>query len=196
MSDITGLAPDPNKELNTEPVPVGKDRMTVVRKEDRESIWFLGDFVQLIVTGEHTDGRFVMAYHESHPSSQPPLHEHENDDEIFVILDGQITFWALDQEVTLGAGDTIVLPKHVPHTFQVSADKGAKWLVLLSPSGFENFWREVGEKPTHVGPIEGWKMDEATEERLNTSAKKNGITLIAPPGTLPAEVDGADRPNK
>lgn len=159
------------------------DRLRVVRRADRESMWFLGDLVQLIITGEMTEGRLMVAYHHSRPASQPPLHEHDAEDEIFYLLEGEITFWSAGREEVLGAGDSIVLPRDVPHTFQVSPDAEARWLVFLTPGGFESFFREVGVPNEYDGPQLDWTSDEDTERRLHAAAERAGITILAPAGT-------------
>ena len=161
------------------------ERIKVVRESERESLWFLGDNVQLIVDSTDTEGRLVMAVHHAAASSQPPLHEHDNEDEIFFILQGEIKFWTEDMVVNAGAGDCVLLPKDVPHTFQVSPNSEAKWLVILTPGGFDRFFRAVGTPAQYPGPQPGWTMDEETASRLEKASVECGIRLLGPPGTLP-----------
>lgn len=161
------------------------DRIKVVRETERESLWFLGDNVQWILTGAETEGRLTLGLHHARPASQPPLHEHDGEDEIFFLLEGQITFWSIGTEVVLTAGDCILLPKDVPHTFQVSPDREAKWLVILAPGGFEDFVRAASRPAEYPGPEKGWEMDDATEKKLVEAAAVAGITLLGPPGARP-----------
>ncbi|MEV7646939.1 cupin domain-containing protein [Arthrobacter sp. NPDC089319] len=161
------------------------NRIKVVRESERESLWFLGDNVQLIVDSDDTEGRLVMAVHHAAASSQPPLHEHDSEDEIFFILQGEIKFWSEDTVANAGVGDCVLLPKDVPHTFQVSPNSEAKWLVILSPGGFDRFFRAVGTPAGYPGPQRGWSMDRDTEKRLGQAAADCGIRLLGPPGTLP-----------
>lgn len=139
----------------------------------------------MLIDGSDTEGRMVMAYQHARASSQPPLHEHDNEDEIFFILQGEIKFWTADTVVTLSAGDCILLPKDEPHTFQVSPNSEAKWLVIMTPGGFDTFYRAVGTPAQYPGPPRDWSMDSETEERLETAASACGIKLLGPPGTLP-----------
>ncbi len=160
-------------------------RIRVVRESERESLWFLGDNVQIVVDSADTEGRLVMAVHHAAASSQPPLHEHDNEDEIFFILQGEIKFWSVDTVVNAGVGDCVLLPKDVPHTFQVSPNSEAKWLVILTPGGFDRFFRAVGTPAGYPGPQRDWSMDDETAKRLETAAAECGIRLLGPPGTLP-----------
>jgi len=162
------------------------DRVAVVRASERENLWFLGDLIQPIITTEMTQGRFMMALTHSKAGSEPPLHEHDGEDEIFYVLEGEISFWAADTQVTLGPGDCILMPKDVPHIFRVSPDSEAKWLVMSAPGGLDDFFRAVSVPAEYAGPQKGWTMDEATERRLEDACDRFGITLIAPPGARPA----------
>ncbi|WP_417221304.1 cupin domain-containing protein [Arthrobacter sp.] len=164
-------------------------RLQIVRVQDRENLWFLGDLIQPIITTEMTDGRFMMALTHSKAGSEPPLHEHDGEDEIFYILTGTIEFWSGDGHAVLGPGDCILMPKDVPHIFRVSPDAEATWLVMSAPGGLDDFFRAVSVPAGYPGPQQDWQMDEETEARLEAACRQFGITLIGPPGTLPGMAD-------
>ncbi|MCG2624806.1 cupin domain-containing protein [Arthrobacter sp. I2-34] len=169
----------------TETAAAVTNRVSVIREHERENLWFLGDLIQPIITSQMTQGRFMMALTHAKAGSEPPLHEHDAEDEIFYILEGRIRFWAADTQVTLGPGDCILMPRDVPHIFQVVPELEAKWLVMTAPGGLEDFFRAVSIPAEYAGPQRGWKMDEETEQRLEAACEKFGITLIAPPGARP-----------
>jgi mannose-6-phosphate isomerase-like protein (cupin superfamily) len=161
------------------------NRIAVIRETERENLWFLGDLIQPIITTQMTQGRFMMALTHSKAGSEPPLHEHAGEDEIFYILEGRISFWAADTSVTLGPGDCILMPKEVPHIFQVDPQSEAKWLVMSAPGGLDDFFRAVAIPADYPAPQKGWRMDHATEERLENACQRFSITLLAPPGHRP-----------
>lgn len=163
-------------------------RVFIVREAERENLWFLGDLIQPIITTQMTQGRFQMSFTDSKAGSEPPLHEHNGEDEIFYVLEGRISFWAADQVATLGPGDCILAPKDVPHTFQADRETGAKWLVLSAPGGLDDFFRAVAVPADYAAPQKGWAMDHATEKRLEDACKRFGITILAPPGARPADI--------
>lgn len=169
----------------TEQQLAAADRTAVVRKSDRESIWFLGDNVQIILDASHTEGRLFLAYQHLAAGATPPLHEHAGEDEILLLLEGEVTFWTINREFTLGAGDCILLPKETPHTLQVSPDGDAKWIIVTAPTGFEQFLRDVSEPATYEGPKRDWQMDEATAQKLGQAAERAKIDIMAPPGARP-----------
>ena len=46
-----------------------------------------------------------------------------------------------DTEVTIDAGETILAPKGVPHTYRVESPAGARWLLITRRGDFERFVR-------------------------------------------------------
>jgi len=165
-----------------------ESRIFVIRESERENLWFLGDLIQPIITTQMTQGLFQMALTHSKVGSEPPLHEHVGEDEIFYILEGRISFWSAGASVTLRPGDCILMPKDVPHIFQVDRNSEAKWLVMSAPGGLDEFFRAVAVPAGYAAPQAGWEMDEATEKRLEEACHRFGITLLGPPGTRPASM--------
>ena len=164
------------------------ERVHLVRKEERESLWFLGDLIQPLATGQQTRDGIYIAHYQAAPSSQPPLHEHDDDDEIFFIINGEIAFWAEGEEKIIGkAGDFVILPKGVPHTFQASPESGATWLLILSPSSsFEKVINAVSKPAEYEAPEKGWQIDAETVKTLERVAPSGGVRLLGAPGDLPA----------
>ena len=112
----------------------------------------------------------------------PPLHVHETEDEIFFVLEGELRVVAGDADIRVGAGETILGPKGVPHTYRVESPEGARWLVITSGGNFERFVRavsrpaEASELPAPQGPPTPEQADE-----LAAAARKHGIEFVGPP---------------
>ena len=66
---------------------------------------------------------------------------HQTEDEIFHVLEGQLRVRAGDTEVRIGAGETILGPKGVPHTYRVESHEGARWLLITRRGDFERLKR-------------------------------------------------------
>lgn len=164
------------------------DRIKVVREADRESIWFLGNLNQILVDKNDSEGQVYIGVTHAPPLNEPPLHQHETDDEMMYLLEGEVTFWAGDVEATLQAGDFIYMPRGVPHTFQVSANTSAKWIDIMVPTGFENVVRTVGVPALHRGSQEGFEMTEEIRTTLMQAMEDAQITFLGPPGTRPRDI--------
>lgn len=75
------------------------------------------------------------------PKGGPPLHIHLYQDEFFYIIDGEYLFQVGDEKYQMKPGDTIFLPRNVPHAFVQLTELG-KVLVSYMPAGkMEDFFR-------------------------------------------------------
>lgn len=68
------------------------------------------------------------------PNGGPPLHLHHYQDEWFYIIEGDYCFEVGGERYSLGAGDTIFLPRKVPHAIIQLSEKG-KVIVCYQPAG-------------------------------------------------------------
>lgn len=75
------------------------------------------------------------------PKGGPPLHIHPFQDEWFFVTEGEYYFQVGEDKYTLKTGDTIFLPKNVPHAFIQISEK-ARTLVSYLPAGkMEDFFK-------------------------------------------------------
>jgi quercetin dioxygenase-like cupin family protein len=147
-----------------------------------EQLWFLNTLHTVRVRhDEGEDGISVMESLASHGDS-PPLHVHQTEDETFHVLEGELRVRAGDTEVRIGAGETILAPKGVPHTYRVESPERARWLVITRRGDFERFVRALSrpaerpELPTPHGPPTPEQADA-----LAAAAREHGIELVGPP---------------
>jgi quercetin dioxygenase-like cupin family protein len=96
--------------------------------------------------GEHTAGRVAVLEHPFIPKGlAAPMHTHTREDEYSYILEGEFGFQLGDQVVYARPGDLVYKPRNVPHTFWNNTDRPARLLEIITPSGFEKFFREFAE---------------------------------------------------
>lgn len=97
--------------------------------------------LDLKVSGEDNEGG--MAIFEQTSLSQgkgTPLHIHNSQDEVFYVLEGAYYFQVGNERYDLAKGDSIFLPRKVPHAWTQVSDKG-KMTVIVQPAGkLENFF--------------------------------------------------------
>jgi len=87
-----------------------------------------------------------------------PLHLHYNQDEIFYVIEGAYYFQVGDEKYQLQQGDSIFLPRKVPHSWIQVSEKG-KMIITLQPAGmFENFLLTVAALDHVPTPAEAAKM--------------------------------------
>ena len=147
-----------------------------------EQLWFLNTLHTVRVRhDEGEDGIAVMETLAPHGDS-PPLHVHLTEDEIFHVLEGRLRVRAGDTDVTVAAGETLLAPKGVPHTYRVESREGARWLVITRRGDFERFVHALSrpaerpELPTPQGPPTPEQADA-----LAAAAGDHGIELVGPP---------------
>ena len=63
-------------------------------------------------------------------------HEHEDTDDFFLVLDGELEIELRDRTVTLGPGELFIVPKGVEH--RPCARRGEVKLLLIEPKGTPN----------------------------------------------------------
>jgi len=81
------------------------------------------------------------------PNGGPPLHIHPYQDEWFYIVEGEYLFQVGEDKYELKTGDTIFLPRQVPHAFIQLTEKG-KMIVSYLPSGKMEAFFAVTDKWT------------------------------------------------
>jgi mannose-6-phosphate isomerase-like protein (cupin superfamily) len=66
----------------------------------------------------------------------PELHVHEDEDDSFYVLEGELTFIADDDELVAGPGTFVLVPPGIPHTFANRGDAVVRMLNVHAPAGF------------------------------------------------------------
>jgi quercetin 2,3-dioxygenase len=110
------------------------------------------------VSQKDTNGDLTIFEYVGNEKGGPPLHVHLNQDEIFFIIEGKYLFQVGDVKHNLKSGDTIFLPRSIPHAFAQLTDNG-KMFFLFQPSGkMEDFFRTIGNLTSPPTPEQGAKI--------------------------------------
>jgi mannose-6-phosphate isomerase-like protein (cupin superfamily) len=117
---------------------------TVVTSQERDFFDFGGLGVRWKIDGPGTQGRFSVVHHPIAPHAlAAPLHYHHNEDEYSYVLKGTLGALLGDDVVTAEAGSWVHKPREQWHTFWNPGDGPCELIEVLSPAGFENYFREV-----------------------------------------------------
>src|SRR5262245_3958896 len=125
------------------------------------------------VHGRDTGG--VISVVESHdlPGGGPPPHIHHREDETFQILEGEYEWMVGDRKFVAGVGATIFAPRGVPHTYRYVGKAPGRLMCVITPSGFEEFFEEIGA----LTPQQQQEIPRVIE-----IGKKFGLEFPPPPG--------------
>jgi len=109
-----------------------------------------------------TDGQLPVMEHIGHTvNGGPPLHIHIYQDELFYVLEGDYHFQVGDEQFESTTGDTIFLPRGVPHAFAQRTEQ-ARMIVTYQPSGkMEEFFQRTAELTSPPTPEEMAALFEA-----------------------------------
>ncbi len=105
-----------------------------------------GDVTILLRASAETTGGAYTLFEELPPLVDTPLHVHENEDELFYVLEGEHVFQVGDREFRATPGGLVFAPRAVPHAQRRAVPGQGRLLVLTSPGGFEGFFRELAAR--------------------------------------------------
>lgn len=111
-----------------------------------ESFDFGGLGVEWKIDGELTDGRFAVVHHPIAPRSlAAPLHRHRHEDEYSYVLEGTLGALLGNEVVEAGPGSWVRKPRAQWHTFWNAGDSPCRIIEVITPAGFEDYFRKVAE---------------------------------------------------
>ncbi|MDX8438787.1 cupin domain-containing protein [Mesorhizobium australafricanum] len=97
-----------------------------------------------MIDGNTTNRAFSLVEHRLPARALgAPLHTHRNEDEYSYILQGRIGLQLGEEILVAAPGDLVMKPRGVPHAFWNAGEEEARLLELISPAGFEGYFREV-----------------------------------------------------
>lgn len=132
----------------------------IVRNKNGKKLNVLGDRMTLKLTGTDTGGLYSLIEENNEPGVEIPMHVHENEDEIFKVIEGQLEVQVGDEKYILEPGDLAFCPRNIPHTWKVIGDQKAKVYLSFFPAGLEEMFEELSELPQ--GPPDMEKVAEIT----------------------------------
>jgi quercetin dioxygenase-like cupin family protein len=123
------------------------------------------------VSGKDTDGDLAVFEQTSLSQGRgTPLHVHPFQDEIFYVREGEYYFQVGEEKQRLVAGDSIFLPRKVPHAWTQVAETG-KMTVILQPAGkLEQFFVTMASL-----------QNEPTAEEVAKIFADNEMQVVGPP---------------
>jgi mannose-6-phosphate isomerase-like protein (cupin superfamily) len=108
---------------------------------------FLGSIgVRFMVDGIEADERFSLVEHPMSPRAlAAPLHRHTHEDEYSYVIEGRMGALLGDEVVYAEVGDLVHKPRNQWHTFWNAGDEPCRILEIISPAGFEDFFKELSD---------------------------------------------------
>lgn len=152
-------------------VQASRSALLVKAERDRDEqpfTWLDGTF-HVKVSGKDTEGRCVVFDTLRSEKAGPPLHLHTDCDEWFFVRAGAFKFQAGNDILRLSAGDSLLVPRNMPHAFVKTSEGVARMIVMHQPAGtMEEYFRSV------------INAADQTVEGRRALAEKHGMRLLGP----------------
>lgn len=127
--------------MNANPIPLTTFH---IGADEGNPLYASGLQTVLKVSGDQTQGTVAVVEHVLAPGFLgAPLHTHLRENEISFVLEGELTVQVGEEIVTAHAGATLVQPRGILHTFWNSGSTPVRFLEMISPSGFEQYFVEL-----------------------------------------------------
>lgn len=126
--------------------------LTVIRPGEGRAADLGGIGVVFKLWGEDTNGAVSVVEHPFAVGALVTPHLHTREDEYSIVTEGEIGFRSGDREVVLGAGGYITKPRGELHAMWNAGKTPARMIEIISPAGFENFFRDIADMTAAGSP--------------------------------------------
>ncbi|BCX04982.1 MAG: hypothetical protein KatS3mg053_2920 [Candidatus Roseilinea sp.] len=114
-------------------------------KADGQAIWTMGECITFKATRALTGNAFTLIEDVVAPGGEPPPHFHENEDEAYYILEGEMNVTVGEETFHAAPGTFVFLPRGIPHHWKIVGSNLVRFLAWFVPGGVEGFFLEMGE---------------------------------------------------
>jgi quercetin dioxygenase-like cupin family protein len=116
----------------------------VLPPETGEMVWLKGIGARYLVRGDQTGGRFAVVVHPIKPRAlASPMHTHSHEDEISLVIAGRVGVQIGDRVLVAEPGTVVFKPRGIPHAFWNESDEETRVLEMITPAGFDAYFREM-----------------------------------------------------
>ena len=138
--------------------------------------WTGGSTVDVLVDSAASAGQLTILRRYAVLGDAVPVHVHNHEDEVFLVLEGTVTVWVGNDRRDLAEGGVCLLPRRLPHAYLVTSET-ASVLNVCTPGGLEAAFREAGWILTTPAP-EGWAVAPAA---MAEAFAKVDCEILGPP---------------
>jgi quercetin dioxygenase-like cupin family protein len=148
----------------------------VRESEARQIAWLGGSTHHITLDGQLTEGRLTLMRSVMVSGTAAPVHVHPDEDETLALLRGSAVVWAGADRWQMRAGDTVFLPRGLPHTYRVVEE--ADLFTVCTPSGMERFFDQAGWDLAAGPAPDSWHVTPAA---MQDAARAGGQVVLGPP---------------
>jgi quercetin dioxygenase-like cupin family protein len=141
----------------------------------------IGGRMGLKISAENTGGAYSIHDNTIPPGSPGPRpHLHRHHEEVFYVLEGELTVRIGPRTITAPAGSFVVVPQGIVHQPSNLGTQPTRVLLIFSPAGMDHFFEEAAERRM---PLQAVPTDPMVLEELASFTEKYGYEFAEfPPG--------------
>ena len=129
-----------------------------------------GDVLSVVLGGETTNQTFTVMFDTTPPGNGPPPHFHSMEDELFLVVEGHISFFVEGTWTEVAPGGAVYFPRGTTHCYRNVGTTPSRQWILTTPSGFEQFFARCADEFARPG--------EPSMERIVGFARDHGIEFV------------------
>jgi quercetin dioxygenase-like cupin family protein len=103
-----------------------------------------GTLFRVVVPGSDTNGHAVVLTVDMPPGLHVDAHIHETEEQINIVVSGQVRFRVGGAETVLGAGGLLLMPRHIEHELWNDTEEFAQIIEIYTPPGMEQKFAAAG----------------------------------------------------
>ena len=111
-----------------------------IKYQPRGRRWYFDVGIgSVCLSGADTGGAYCLLEIALAPGMSVHRHTHTREDEVYFVLAGELEVVVGKETFILKTGDTLMAPRNIPHQLRNSGEIENHYLLVFSPSGFEEF---------------------------------------------------------
>ena len=135
----------------------------ILKPGEARSVSLRGNQLEFLVTGEHSKRCTVYSY-TLQPGFNAGLHYHTKFEEMFYVVEGELSFRLGDKVVHGGPGTFMFVPPRIAHEISNPGPEIARMLMINTPPGYERYFQKVADVFAKEGPLDTEMIAELRRE--------------------------------
>lgn len=148
-------------------------------RTEPEHYHVLGATLSITADAETTNDEYLVLDMLVPPMFENGLHTHEQS-EVFHVIEGEARLHVDGRDQMLGQGTSGYVPSGEVHGFANEGDKVCRVIAVMTPSGAEGFFREVGQPTDDRSLPEPIEPTEEMLQSLFATGERYGFEFLGP----------------